>query len=359
MRIEKKRFKVGKLFVLGAGASYSATRSKAKYGSSSPRNTQTPLDKHFTSELLNLKDGRSSWIEDSVKEIKKSWKDHIPFDELGLEEAILTHAANMRFITAIRTRRGRNKTELDEYLNHLVHLIAYRLRRAKQGKQVIYKKFVNKFFATKRTQNRIITFNYDDVLDNCLINKHKFKDIYSPEILLNRQGQKPSVSKNPLLLKLHGSVNWNCMTDNFEQIILQDSKNEEPVSLGEIWFRKTGCPKPDDQYSPCIIPPMEFKPITEVKLFRSLWTIACEYLHECKELYICGYSLPPTDALAASLFKEFKNSQLKAVTVIDPDPSIMTKWRRLLFRKNVNSAKWSYFADFGEFVESSYTPKIR
>ena len=115
--------------------------------------------------------------------------------------------------------------------------------------------------------------------------------------MLNRQDQKPSEPNNPLLLKLHGSVNCNCMTDNFKQIILQDSKNEEAVSLGKIWFLKTGCPKPDDQHSPCIIPPMEFKPITEEELFRSLWTIACEYLHECKELYICGYSLPPTDAL--------------------------------------------------------------
>ena len=56
--------------------------------------------------------------------------------------------------------------------------------------------------------------------------------------------------------------------------------------------------------------------------------------------------------LAASLFKEFNNHKLKTVTVIDPDPLIMTKWRKLLSRKNVKDAQWAYFADFAEFVNS-------
>ena len=353
MRTKQRRLSVDKLFVLGAGASFSATRPNASYTSDFPPQRQTPLDRHFTRVLSQLDSKQIAWVNESVKEMKGSWRDHIAFSGLGLEEAILTLGANMKFASAIRPRRKRNSIEFDQFMNHLVHLITFCLQRARQGTAGVYDKFVDDFFANNETGNRVITFNYDDVLDRVLSRHFSFKDIYFSKLKPSQNGQaERGGSDFPLILKLHGSVNWNCPSDDFSKIIKQDWDGQNPYFIENIWFRKTGCPRPDDGVSPCIIPPIEAKPITSISLFRFLWTRACEYLHECRELYVCGYSLPPTDALASSLFKEFNNSRLETVTVIDPDPSIMTKWRKLLSRKNVRNARWVYFADFGEFVKS-------
>ena len=353
MRTKSRRLSVDKLFVLGAGASFSATRPNARYTSEFPPYKQTPLDRHFTRVLSKLVSKQSIWVNESVKVINKSWRDHIDFSSLGLEEAILTQAANMEFTSAIRPRRRRNSIKFDEYMNHLVHIAAFYLRRARQGTEGIYDKFVEEYFENDRTSNRIITFNYDDVLDKVLAENFSLKDIYFTELKPSQNGEvEPEGSDFPILLKLHGSVNWNCSSDDFSKIITQDWDGQDPYFIENIWFRKTGCPKPNDGVSPCIIPPIEAKPITSISLFRFLWARACEYLHECRKLYVCGYSLPPTDALAASLFKEFNNRSLETVTVIDPDPLVMTKWRMLLSRKNVSNVQWTYFADFAEFVNS-------
>lgn len=109
----------------------------------------------------------------------------------------------------------------------------------------------------------------------------------------------------------------------------------------------------EDGISPCIIPPVIVKPITTISLFRFLWTRAFEYLHECKEIYVCGYSLPPTDALAGSLFKNFTNSSLEKVVVVDPNPAMITRWRNLLSRSRVKQATWEYYPDFSDFVQAA------
>lgn len=149
---------------------------------------------------------------------------------------------------------------------------------------------------------------------------------------------------NPMMLKLHGSINWHCISEEYRRVL-----RGEETDLGKIWY-DTDCPSIDDDHSPCIIPPIEAKPVTKPSLFKDLWSKAHQYLGRCRELYVCGYSLPHTDAFAASLFKNFQNDRLERVTVIDADASVMERWRSLLAREDVSKAKWSYYSDFAEFV---------
>ncbi len=118
----------------------------------------------------------------------------------------------------------------------------------------------------------------------------------------------------------------------------------------DVWYEKSGTPSPDDNDSPLIIPPLPSKPVMSIGLFRFLWTKAFEYVHEAEEMILCGYSLPDADRFALSLFSNFTNSRLKKVTVVDPDPSILGKWRDLLSRRGVSSPEWTWHDDFSEFT---------
>jgi hypothetical protein len=147
------------LFVLGAGASYSATRPNKSFRSDAPPQKQTPLDRQFTSVLASLRSVRPAWVSRSVDLILDTWRDHVSFTSLGLEEALIVHGANLQFINAIHTRKRKNAVDIDTYLNNMAHLIAFYLRRAREGRERCYTCFANKFFNSVDPSNRIITFN--------------------------------------------------------------------------------------------------------------------------------------------------------------------------------------------------------
>jgi len=180
MRTKARRFNVEKLFVLGAGASYAATQPNKFKRFDLPPIKQTPLDKNFTAVMSKLNVEKTGWVNDSVGLILSNWKDQKPFGKCGLEEAIQAHAANLKFINAIKPRRkGRNDPEFEEYVRHLVHLIVFQLRRCREGSQKLYSEFADLFFGDLETENRIITFNYDDVLDKSLRAKgHALQNLY-------------------------------------------------------------------------------------------------------------------------------------------------------------------------------------
>jgi hypothetical protein len=202
-------------------------------------------------------------------------------------------------------------------------------------------------------RDRIITFNYDELLEKHLFGRFDVRQIYFDELR-----KDPGAGNHagpaypfPLILKLHGSVNWRCTKDEFENIVRGQPQDEQSHYVNPIWFSQVNTPAPADDSSPLIMPPLPVKPITHVSLFRFLWTRAYEYLHEADELVVCGYSLPDADRMARSLFSNFGNTSLKQITIVDPNPEVLSKWRALLDRRNVAKAKWMYYSDFQAFVD--------
>ena len=126
-------------------------------------------------------------------------------------------------------------------------------------------------------------------------------------------------------------------------MIVSPAKGKKPHRIQAIWFDDRGSPSPADKDYPLMIPPLPSKPITGVEIFGYLWTKAYEYLFEAEHLIVCGYSLPDADRLARSPFGNFSNAGLREITVVDPDPTVMSKWRSLLARKSVGRARWTYF----------------
>lgn len=336
------------LFVFGAGASFCATQGRAEQA-------QAPLDKDFCSRLESLNVTRPAWVNNSRDTIKNAWKDHIPFSSHGLEQAIIRHLGHTEFRQAIHKRARQGVLSDAEYLNQMAHLICHTLRKTKENSKTPYGNFFKQHFNNKKPTNRVLTFNYDDLLDKYFLEKYSSQQVYFDRFDTGSIRVKKHRAKypDPLLIKLHGSVNWRCSKDDLTAIVSPRNHNDDEYVIDDVRFSEKGTPSPEDDSSPLIIPPLPAKPITSLKLFCFLWTKAYEYLHEANDLVICGYSLPETDRLAQSLFANFSNKELRTITIIDKNPAIMSKWRELMKRKTINQkAKWTYFETFSEYVES-------
>lgn len=365
---------VGKLFVLGAGASFSATRpdsvtlKEMDRSSYRPPPEQTPLDSNFIRALLDMKKQPDDpWITKAIRLLQENWFP-IPCRSKGLEAAIQLQAANMEFTIGINQRK--HKVSFEEYLDNLVHLIAHRVRMKRtiikpDQEMSVYEQFVETFF-DEETDNKIISFNYDDALDDFLLPRYSFdiRKVYFSALREKPGMAQPSPGKqdNPILLKLHGSVNWNCKSSDFRRLFSSKAggqKGDASFKFDDIWFREEGTPKVGDNISPCIIPPIADKPVLRNGAFNNLWKIASRYLHECEELYFCGYSLPPTDAMASALFSNFRNDKLEKIVVIDrKSKNVREHLEGIIPKRQRPKAEWQEESDFGGFVDMQYKVKI-
>jgi len=348
LKTSYKRYKVKKLFIIGAGASRAV----------STENRKAPFDDEFCKEIIDLEVVRPSWVEDSKKIICEKWGYPSEFSEMGLEEAILRQMSHLEFLDAIHKKRKPTSINASSYLNHVSHIITFILRRANENSGNLYKKFVSKYFnetEASKVKNRIITFNYDDLLDKYFIKKFSLQEVCFDRIKQSRDApsRRSENFDNPLIIKLHGSVNWRCKTSDFNRIIDSKYRAKSKDSFIDIWYAEKGYPSPSDSVSPFIIPPLNTKPITEIGMLKYLWTKAYEYLHEAKELIICGYSLPNTDRLAYSMFSNFTNKSISKVTIVDPNTAVLGKWKELFNRNNIEIKEWVWVSDFYDYVENN------
>jgi len=270
----------------------------------------------------------------------------------GLEEAISKQLGHIDFLNAVHPHRRIARTESYEFLRRLSYLIVFVLKKATENKGAAYRTFCSKVFAgdPDTCQDRIITFNYDDVLDRHLLNKFPVQKVY-----FDRMGTDSAVSYRrrvvfdaPLIIKLHGSVNWRCGEEEFSRSIGESNPADDPYI--HVWCDRTGAPSPADRIYPLIIPPLAAKPLSQIGIFRYLWTKAYEYLFEAREIIVCGYSLPEFDQFAKSLFANFTNRRMVKITVVDPDPQIIKKWQLVLKRGNLPDVEWVWADDFKKFV---------
>lgn len=368
------------LFVLGAGASYSITKIKP---SNKNYYLEAPLDNNFTArikkEIGHTK--KHQWVHSAKNEISNDFLHHQQFSEVGLERSISLQLANLEFLDSIDKNKMRKvKLKSNEFIEKITHLITFELDRVRIRENKIVEKFINKYFnysSVEDCPNRIITFNYDTLLDKFLIQKFKsINKIYFDAIATdNKSTHSVEKFKYPLLLKLHGSINWKCKTVEYLKIFknlnqsLKTTKSElkntntikqsistktyntvECQYIDKIWLDKK-IDAPGNDTSPLIIPPIENKPITNLAIFRYLWSYAFEYLHECRELVIIGYSLPDSDTLANSLFSQFENEKLKKITIVDPSTETVLKWVKLFDRMKNKRFIIEYYTDFCSYIE--------
>ncbi|MFC6672297.1 hypothetical protein [Marinobacterium aestuariivivens] len=314
------------------------------------------MDFNFIRSLENAKPGRG-WQRSSTEQIFSDWLDRSDIRDNGLEQAIIKRVSQFEFLNNFHSTRTRGKSTNSDYLNHLSHLVCAYLKQCKSNSSGQTKKFVNSVFpiGTPLDQylNRIVTFNYDTLIDRQLLDRGiSRRKLYFDRIVKNKgDGVRRNIDEkfdHPLILKLHGSINWRCDRKHFDDLISGAVSQEEKL---EIWHDDDSVPKPHDGQSPLIIPPIPNKPITASSLFNFLWTCAYEYMHEAKKIVIVGYSCPPTDTLASTMFGHFNSKNLEEIYVVDPNAIALKNYREMLDPKVASGAKWRYYSSFSEYIE--------
>jgi hypothetical protein len=169
----------------------------------------------------------------------------------------------------------------------------------------------------------IVTFNYDDVLDQALWEVHRATSgIQPPEAYWHPDGGygffcRPSSicvadamvfmdQPRSLLLKLHGSINWHSR--------LGEGSPRGPAALlhHEQWLPQWGRYQYEAgqieshlEPDPFIVPPVLVK--SELSLhpvLRVVWELAHDRLANATTVVFVGYSLPATDLASRILFRE-------------------------------------------------------
>lgn len=173
----------------------------------------------------------------------------------------------------------------------------------------------------------MISFNYDLVAERALRGIADDRGIpFSPGMYGLSRGWHAEL---PLVLKLHGSSNWTFSPSGklTSRTSSWDDFDETPGYRGHIGSGST---------FPIFLPFWDKR--IEQQPWLDLWTSAYNRLKEARRLIVWGYSLPPTDVKAQSLFTLALAKRAIDLCVIDPSWNTRERWRQLLPRAHY----WEY-----------------
>jgi len=316
-----------------------------------------------------------------------SWKDDIEIFLTEIDEEIVSLAPRLKE-QQLSEDEFKKMNLLQGTYNQLIFLFSSIMNEIQNGPVSIpYALLANEL----KKGDTCITFNWDTLLDRALASTGNWSPLngyaIKPEAIFD-DGWKATQSlensiTGPQYLKLHGSTNW---LTPYHLIDLSTGENRTlsryAVNKLFVYIKATAqyqtyenrywgpyepysyCYYPPDLpcerddtpsdyigarilcapdlpehakvtidektvYSmPLIIPPIRDKQYFRYgKIFSDLWRKASEALLECEELYVIGYSFPPTDHVARDLFREAlkKNSNLRKVVIWNPYPKDLEK----------------------------------
>jgi hypothetical protein len=179
----------------------------------------------------------------------------------------------------------------------------------------------------------VITFNYDVALDFAL----EKENVYIDYGLTDRR------STGIPLLKLHGSLNWRrcgCgaivpwSISDFLHSVARPGADRKDVALG-IGSGKGPLKHCDKEMGsdPVLVPPTWNKSEYH-RTLAAVWGRAAAELREAEDIYILGYSLPPSDTFFRYLYAlgTVSEKQLRRFWVFDPESTgaVKTRFEQLL-----------------------------
>jgi hypothetical protein len=207
----------------------------------------------------------------------------------------------------------------DEIVGDFARVIQSLLRTAHEKKTCTHHQTV---FKELLGGDSIISFNYDLVPERSLRSLAKARHVQFGRSIYGLDSVRPA--DLPVLLKLHGSSNWQLITKNSTESFVVRTKDwtDFDVRPGYRGDQGRGTTFP-------IFLPFWDKRIEDAP-WLPLWRRAFRSLRRADELIVWGYSLPTTDVKARQLFTLAQDKQKSVrLCVIDPATSTRDRWREL------------------------------
>lgn len=363
-----------KIYLLGAGASRGYDES--------PTGLRMPLARDLFQVFSKLAINSNPWVlTGAIINYVSSSRGIPPQDFSGFADDIeeLHSEVQSRLIDAIRNSDDLGVIEYGGISNQLVFLFASVINEIQNGP---VSKAHLAIAHTLEPEDRIITFNWDTLMDRALAESSAWRTdsgYFVKPRLVHRGGWvtidlQPATTV-PALLKLHGSTNWISSYNIVEEgkvglIQSSDPSNfyvyestDKPYAAfagrymaGYAPFSYGYYPPniPDDPGKrakdgyvfvrarprfpwipegvvedkgltsmPLIIPPVKEKTYDLFgHLFKTIWSAAEDAIAEAHHIIIIGYSFPRTDHRSSTLFtRAFARRQsMPRVSIIDPNP---------------------------------------
>ncbi len=206
-----------------------------------------------------------------------------------------------------------------------------------------FQEFIGKFHADLG----FVTLNYDMILERVFFDVDR--DLFQkgclsldgfykyPIVEIGQRIGNPYIRyghcEAPPLLKLHGSANWFWEGVSPSDQIYFVQWNETPEKIKLL-----------NGLVPYIIPPvLDKNAFYDHNAIKSLWQQAEELLSEAEEIYIVGFSFPPTDVSVRFLFQSaLRQSNAKIYVINAETENQMRKRYEPVFGKNNPNISYEY-----------------
>ncbi|HIM50139.1 MAG TPA: hypothetical protein EYM32_14855 [Dehalococcoidia bacterium] len=258
----------------------------------------------YASRLLELEFNRSLPDKVDLERLMTLLEGGMPYDSYGgseAEVAALAYELRKRFHARVSGVEVpiRRQNQLRHFAKHLVE-----------------------------TNSHVVTFNYDDIIDQKLWEVHRLTTIPGTEIpywhpdgrywFFCRPASLTVEERNVFmdrasmhLLKLHESSNWR-VRRRAPSIAPVDSimhfEDWLPDELGPEFGERTATPADIELHlepEPLWVPPVLLKSaVAQQPVLGLVWHRACEVLHGAQQVVFIGYSFPVTDIAVRTLFEE-------------------------------------------------------
>lgn len=297
------------LIVLGAGASRGASFVRDE------TEPLPPLDLDFFQQLARMDGGDEGR---RLLEFVRSEYQH----EAGLSMEQFFSEADYtdRFHQDLNVDPGPYVKRYARALDYFLQVLPRLLNRTTLADCLYHQKLATLL----HTQDCVITFNYDCIIDRALrahanVRWDPEKEGYGFEVSVgaarwrrHTRGRPPSNSIR--LLKMHGSLNW---------------KRRDDTSIGLVADTDSV-----SSLKGAIIPPTWFKDLTLFP-FGDVWKNARREVRTSRIMIVVGYSVPQTDLFSRSLFKveagsKEKRERLDLVVLVNPEPTARRRFLELI-----------------------------
>lgn len=333
---------------LGAGFSHEAALpTMVNFGKESEREYKD-LSKEGTKGEIFLKAGE---IFKGFQEYGKSAKQFCDIDIINMEEIFcVAEALKEAGISPLRiNNKDIHTVDLIESIKLWLWKIYHQCPPLNPEKQPLVKeKTYNSFFTFLREEGLqshvgIITTNYDLLFEyyawtHKMLCCYPFKGIGKPINVVDRINPESFVEleqnkKNPLICKIHGSINYfTNQKSGSDTLLIANDIGKPGDSIGiptparpAIFMVKAldHLMQKESNLSLSIIPPTYSK-LHQYKWLQQTWKTSIELIKNARKIIFIGYSLPRSDGFVRSMIQSAmilreKNTVLN-VYVIDPDP---------------------------------------